>query len=122
MGSGRGWRLTDKRRDKVVELLEKQYDIKSIASHFGVSHDTIENRLREESIDWRLVKRRGISKLRRKALEWIDEVDDAKDRVTVAMKYLDKYDKYYDEDTGSQTNTIKSDDDITQKILIELKG
>ena len=52
---------------------------------------------------------------------WLSDIDDPKDRVNVALKYLDKYDDSVIEtkNVGSEV-TIKSDADIKLQILQEL--
>jgi hypothetical protein len=85
------WNLTPKRLDYVISELEKQMSVTSIALELGIDQDTLHYKLKEAGINHRQVKRKGLEKLRKNCLAWIHEVDDPKDRATVAMKYLDKY-------------------------------
>ena len=121
MPKGKAFRLTDKRLAFIINELEHQMDLKSIASGIGCSYDCLYNRLNEAGIDWRDVKRRGIAKLRKNCMVWLADIDDPKDRVNVALKYLDKYDDSIIEtkNVGSEV-TIKSDADIKLQILQEL--
>jgi IS30 family transposase len=85
------WHLTEKRKAYVMQELTAQMSVASIAIDLGVDQDTLHRRLKEEGIDHRLVRRKGLEKLRKNCLKWIYNIDDDKDRADTAMKYLNKY-------------------------------
>jgi len=109
MAAGKSWKLTDKRLAYTLTQLEKQMSVSSIALHFKIDQDTLLRKLREAGIDHKAVKRSGIDKLRKNCLGWLHDIDDPKDKVGAALKYLSKYDDTQVSDSTAVTVDVSSE-------------
>jgi len=115
--------LTPTRLVKMREMFENQHSLQSVAIQHGISYKHLSKILRKAKFDYKAIQMSGINNLRADVLNSISKIADPKDKATVGLKYLDKYDK----DTVENDDIVKSagsskklNASIQSKILLEL--
>ena len=112
--------LTPTRKAKMREMFENQHSLQSVAIQHGISYKHLSKILRKAKFDYKAIQMSGINNLRADVLKSIGKIDDPKDKATVGLKYLDKYDK--DDAVDDEKTSGPNVDKITASIMLEMNG
>ena len=104
MAKGKKWNLTPFRRDEVIDMLSKQYSLTLIARHYSISPDVLSQKLVEAEIDYKVIQKDGIRKLKANAYATIAEIEDPEKLVNASLSFLRQYDK---SDDVAQNDVIR---------------
>jgi len=97
-----------------------QHSLQSVAIQHGISYKHLSKILRKAKFDYKAIQMSGINNLRADVLKSISKIADPKDKATVGLKYLDKYDKDTVENDDIVKSAGSSADKITAKIMMEI--
>jgi len=90
------WKLTEKRLEKALSMLEAQHSLASIASALYITPRTLSAKLKEAGVEYKTVQDVGLRKLRVRAFEDIGAIEEPSRRVKAALDYLGRYERSED--------------------------
>ena len=112
--------ITPNRKAVIVQMLQKQHTINTLALAFGITRKTMSKALKRAKIDADTYRVNGMANVRSRMFERLEDVDKDDKYVELSLKVLDKYGSILedaDTDTDGSTAKIKN---IAKEIMNEL--
>ncbi len=116
------WTITPNRKVIILDMLEKQHTLGTIATSYGITPKTLTKALKRAKIEPTDLKRKGMADIKAKMLQRLATIDRDDKYVEMSLKVLDKYGHILDEGETLTTagSSKKLNADIQLKILAEL--
>ena len=116
------WTITPNRKVIILDMLEKQYTLGTIATSYGITPKTLTKALKRAKIEPTDLKRKGMADIKAKMLQRLATIDRDDKFVEMSLKVLDKYGHILDGDDDKSIDTKKRANSIRAEILLELDG